>query len=332
MDKQILLLGTLPPPVGGVTIHTKRLMNELRKENVLYSFIDIRPRKKLAFVFILGKLFICKEKIIHYQLNNWKESAVLANLMRLRKKRFISTIHSFPVEYKELKISSKWLIRLANHGISCFVAPGETIKKRLLDAGIKEEKIKIFHTFLPPSGEEIHEDIPEEINEYLRGSGNFKIILANAYKLYLNSNGEDIYGLDMCITACKRIEYTKFIFVCPLIGDRIYYEKCLRQIKKEGLSDRFLIYRKNISLVCLFKEVDVFVRPTITDSYGISVAEALSLGIPAVASDVCERAPGALLFPKGNQEEFIKRIEEAFNTGEKHSIKIRNYKRELYDM
>ena len=45
MSEKIVLLGTLPPPVGGVTVHIKRLMSELKKEGVMFSFIDIRLRK-----------------------------------------------------------------------------------------------------------------------------------------------------------------------------------------------------------------------------------------------------------------------------------------------
>lgn len=330
MSEKILLLGTLPPPVGGVTVHIKRLMSELKKEGVMFSFIDIRPPKIWFYGSVLIKVLKCKEKVIHYQLNNWKESMILAFLIKLRRKKIISTIHSFPIEYDRLNIMSKLSIRISDYGITCFVAPSETIKKRLIDAKIKEEKIKVLHTFLPPLNEEINKEIPEEINSFIKNRENTKIVLANAFKLYLNSDGEDVYGLDMCIEACKELRNIKFIFVCPLIGDVKYFEQCLFKIKKNGIADRFLIYRREVSLVCLFKVVDIFVRPTITDSYGISVAEALYSGIPAVASDVCERAPGTILFRKKDLKDFEEKIRLSIVSTCRYSMKIVNYSKELY--
>jgi len=70
-------------------------------------------------------------------------------------------------------------------------------------------------------------------------------------------------------------------------------------------------------LVSLFKYADLFVRPTSTDSFGISVAEAISMGIPAIASDVCERAKGTITFQSRNTKEFITKIENTL--GNKNS-------------
>ncbi|NBI72106.1 glycosyltransferase [Clostridiaceae bacterium] len=332
MDEKIMLLGTLPPPIGGVTVHISRLMGELKKEGVSFSFVDLRPPKVWSYGRSFLNVLKCDETIIHYQLNNWKESLILANVMRLRRKKFISTIHSFPVEYEKLNIVSKLLIRVADWGISCFVAPSETIKKRLIDAKIKEKKIKVIHTFLPPLNEELDKEIPEEVNSFIKNKGNRKVILANASKLYLNKDREDVYGLDMCIEACKELENVKFIFVCPLIDDVKYFEQCLLKIKRYGIIERFLIYRRDVSMVCLFKAIDIFVRPTVTDSYGISVAEALYAGIPAIASDVCERAHGTILFRKKDLKDFKEKIRFSIESSCKYSIETVNYSKELYEI
>jgi len=53
---------------------------------------------------------------------------------------------------------------------------------------------------------------------------------------------------------------------------------------------------------------DIFVRPTAVDSYGISVAEAIHFKVPAVASDVCPRPEGAVLFKSRDTTDFIQRV------------------------
>jgi len=45
----------------------------------------------------------------------------------------------------------------------------------------------------------------------------------------------------------------------------------------------------------------LYVRNTEHDSYGVAVAEALYLGIPAMATEVCDRTPGTLLYQAGDQ-------------------------------
>jgi len=48
----------------------------------------------------------------------------------------------------------------------------------------------------------------------------------------------------------------------------------------------------------------LFVRPNHVDSFGVSVVDALQMATPVVASDVCERAAGALLFAAGDYGAF----------------------------
>lgn len=48
----------------------------------------------------------------------------------------------------------------------------------------------------------------------------------------------------------------------------------------------------------------LFVRPNHVDSFGVSIVDALQMATPVVASDVCDRAEGALLFAAGDYDAF----------------------------
>ena len=39
---KILIIGTLPLPIGGVTIHTQRLITFLKNNNFKYNFFDYK--------------------------------------------------------------------------------------------------------------------------------------------------------------------------------------------------------------------------------------------------------------------------------------------------
>ena len=55
----------------------------------------------------------------------------------------------------------------------------------------------------------------------------------------------------------------------------------------------------------------MFVRATLADGDSTSVREALSLGVPVVASDIGTRPAGAILFPPGDVEEMLSKVELA---------------------
>jgi glycosyltransferase involved in cell wall biosynthesis len=61
--------------------------------------------------------------------------------------------------------------------------------------------------------------------------------------------------------------------------------------------------------------VDAFVRPTTADGDAISVREALTLGIPCVASDVSLRPRGTHLFKTGDAAALAAAIERALTEG-----------------
>ena len=50
---------------------------------------------------------------------------------------------------------------------------------------------------------------------------------------------------------------------------------------------------------------NLYVRPTLKDSFGIACADAISFGVPVVASDVCQRANGVIKFPVNDEKAFL---------------------------
>ena len=319
----VIILGSIPPPVGGVTIHTVRLVSHLNLQGFKNEFIDLRPRKKNGkicikkYIFnIFRFIFLCRKSIVHYQLNNWTEIVFLTTIQLIFKFRFITTVHSFRPEI--FNTQQNICFRYAKTRKIKFIAPSETIKQLLMISGIEKSKIQVIDPFLPPSEEELKANLPNQITDFIKR--NNKVLLANASKLYLDNKKIDVYGLDMCIEACKEIGEISLIFCVPVIQDEKYYKECLEKICKYSIENRILIVNENISLVALFKYVDIFVRPTSTDSYGISVQEAISNGVPAIASDICKRAEGTILFNTRDQDDFLNKIRD--NIDAKNSYQV----------
>ena len=100
--------------------------------------------------------------------------------------------------------------------------------------------------------------------------------------------------------------------------------ECKKSIRKYDLQDRFYIYTGLTNLVPILKSVDCFVRPTSTDSYGISVAEAINVGVPSIASDVCEREEGTIIFKSRDIDDFCKKLQK-IKKNNKVKTNSRNY-------
>ena len=65
----------------------------------------------------------------------------------------------------------------------------------------------------------------------------------------------------------------------------------------------------------LMSRSDVFLRPTLSDGDSISVREAISLGVPVVASRIGARPAGATLFESGNVEDLLSKLDLALTLG-----------------
>ena len=306
-----MILGAVPPPIGGVTVHTLRLISRLESIEYKHEFVNLRPRTGKGkfnikeYTFNTFKILKSRNiEVIHYQLNNIYELALVKAISMIIRSRIITTVHSFrPKLFSRIKRLVFCLIRKTKVE---FIAPSETIKDALITEGVEGKNIRVLNTFLPPSEYEINAELSNEIMEFISKRG--MIIVSNASTLYRDGLGIDVYGLDMCIEACKAITNINFVFCLPQIRDLEYYNECIKKIKEYRIEDRFLLVNEDVSLVSLFKYTDLFVRPTSTDSFGISVAEALAMGVPAVASDVCERAEGTIIFENRNLDCFIDKI------------------------
>ena len=317
-SKKVMIIGTVPPPKGGVTIHVLRLLEGLKAQQYHVDFLDFRKKDNknplVSFQYLKSLVTLMQSKhteVVHYQLNHLLELYGILFLARLKKWRLISTVHSFRPEV--MGPMKQWIFRrLAKSRIE-FIAPSRSIKEALTAYGVKERQVTELHPFLPPSETERNEELPKEVLALLQSKK--KKIVANASRLYKDALEVDVYGLDMCIEACKEIPDVTFLFCVPLIGDEDYYEACKRKIQAYGLAERFFILMGDLPFVSLLKHAHLLVRPTSTDSYGISVAEALFLGVPALASDVCERTEGTVLFKSRDQKDFNDQIQSILSSG-----------------
>lgn len=298
--KNVLIIGPIAPPFGGVSVHILRL-TELLKDDFVFDFVDESKNRKndyfnlRSFNLIKYLRKIKKADVIY--INSGKSSLRIFHLLlgNFFSKKIILTLHSFPKrKSKYLKLFTNRIYQLAKKTV--IVNPD--FKKDLV---LSKDKLLVKEAFIPPLIEN-EPALPEYISEWIsnRKMQGDTIMCANASSLQ-TFNNEDLYGIDLCIEVCKQLKKANkhicYVFVVSSIeNNKEQFLQYRKQIEVLNLQDNFLLINEKLSFVRLIQESDIVLRATNTDGDALTVREALFLGKPVIASDVVKRPQGVSLF------------------------------------
>ena len=84
------MISKLPPPIGGVTVHVKRLVQKLKERDDFQADVLDYSRLKNPLKFIIK---ISNAKLIHIHLSNKLFRFLLVLLLRLVNKKIVVTFH-----------------------------------------------------------------------------------------------------------------------------------------------------------------------------------------------------------------------------------------------
>ncbi len=341
----LLIIGPISPPAGGISIHIERL-EQLLKNDFLIDIIDESKEKKrdsfnlrsCNIIQYLRKILNSDVVFIHSGNIILKKSHLIISKLFLKKT--ILTFHGFS-HRRKYKLSNRidnYFYRLSNKLI--FVNKDIEIKNK-----ISKNKYIIQHAFIPPIKDELVK-LPSIINDRISiaKENNQTIICANASKL-IKFNNEDLYGLDMCITVAERlikknIKICFFFVVSSLENGAELFHKYQKFITELEIGNNFLLINIDLPFYKLIQKSDIVVRPTNTDGDSLTIREALFLNKKVLASDVTNRPDDTLLFKNRDTDDFERKlitiIENESNENQRNyqntnnTKKIYNDYRELY--
>lgn len=305
---KIALVGPYPPPYGGISVHVQR-MEALLSEQGHIPLVFSQGSAKKWILSHWGKW--SSFDVIHFHDISWK-SRVLIGLLGYLGLKVVLTIHGDGLKYQldEGNGIQRRLVGFAMRHITHIVCVKDEIRVLLLSLGVEPSNISVINAYLPPV---FAQDlaIPQTVQDFFES--HTPLIVANGFGVNFLSMEIDIYGIEMTIDLCARLveDYPQVgcLFFLAQIGDQKRYDRLAAKISRLGLNERFrFIIGENLAPT--LKRATLFVRPTFTDGYGISVTEALYSGVPALASDVCEREKGAVLFKCGDSEDFYRRARQ----------------------
>jgi glycosyltransferase involved in cell wall biosynthesis len=301
------LIGPYPPPLGGISVFIDRYGRLLSSQGEQVVYVDLsKLNRAQKLVSLLDLAFNPKDAIFH--VNGFEYYSMLALVLRPFRGRVIFQDHSGRL-VTDLSQRKRILVRRFLKRVDEGVFVGEHLPEYYRRDGYSlPSSIQIRNAFLPPPLEDepsIWETYASETRQFVREHS--PLIVANAFKIVFHQ-GVDLYGLDMCVDLVAELvgDYPNvgLLFALAEVGDHDYYQEINRRIDTFGIRKGFCFMTGQKELWPLFRKADLMVRPTFVDGYGISVEEALYLGCPAVASDVCARAKGTVLFRNRDSADF----------------------------
>ncbi|MFW6275813.1 MAG: glycosyltransferase family 4 protein [bacterium] len=226
-------------------------------------------------------------------------------LLKLFGLKVILTYHSPNYEHKKWNLSAKWFLRLS-----------EVISLWFADKIIfvSEQQMKKFPAFqqksiwIPNGIREPKFVIQKEIS-YL----NKYYIHPKSYILFVGRLTPE-KGVDVLLKAFNKIKTKKKLVIAGAADNNEAYYDSLTRIA--GISSQvvFTGFVTGYELFCLYKNAHFFVLPSFNEGNPIVMLEAMSYGLPVVASDIAAnkeiKLPSKSYFPTGDVEALAKKLDE----------------------
>lgn len=321
---KIVMVGPYPPPLGGISVHVKRAAEHLRlfgmecdiydESNGSPSVPGVYPlgsyrRFLFRFPWLKGDLFH-----VHSISKNFR---MMLGFYKLFGKKIVLTVHggSLIEQIESSNRAVRFVLLRSLRSLDQILCVNEADTEKLLSMGFRRNRVATMPAYIRPvETEEVDSGIPGHVADFLE-KAEFAIT-ANGYIRFFQ--GRDLYGADQLIWLLEELNARglKARVLFALLGareqsarERQYYRDLQKRIKACGLEERFLFYEAlDTELHPLLKKSDLFIRPTLADGYGVSIAEALACGTPAIASDACRRPAGTMLFRTGNSDDMLRMV------------------------
>jgi glycosyltransferase involved in cell wall biosynthesis len=316
---KLLLIGQFPPPHGGISVHIAEMQAQLTRIGVCCHVLNVDKRAPTSdqYIRIRNGLDLVLELLRHarrgwmlhfhtsgHNIKSWI-LALVCGLAGLSGPGRVLTLHSGMVpDY--LRGASAWqrcLARFACSLYSCVVCVNpeiaQAVSRRL---GISSLRLKIIPAFLPSMEREV--TLPEPLEQRI---GKCKPLFSTA--LFFRPE----YGFELLVKALVRLRSDYQRLGCLVLGGDQQEVEAQNFVRTEGMEDSIFLVGDVSHNLCLalIARSNIFVRPTLKDGDAICVREALSLGVPVVASNVGTRPQGALLFEPGSVDDLVSKIKTA---------------------
>ncbi|MFT5232183.1 MAG: glycosyltransferase involved in cell wall biosynthesis [Candidatus Krumholzibacteriia bacterium] len=310
MSRRVNVLGPLPPPFGGVSIHIVRFLELLKAEGataVGYPYTGTTKQGKIGKICqalsMLGKIYFRLRSgptdVLHVHYGGLGYFLAIAPILKSSTSRKVVTFHSVRV-IQDLEGKPAWIRNLSLDLLSRFdllIPVRAEIGEELGSLGLGQKATTVMPAFLPPADEErdlqrLPADVVKQL-EHGMASGRQQVCCA-AYYLGPGYGHDDLYGVEELLASLEHANDLEPWDLWVLVSNRpetsAQHEAAAavaRAAEKLSNVNLHLLYGQ--PLIPIMSRCGAFLRPSREDGDSVAIREAMSMGLPVLASDVVQR-------------------------------------------
>lgn len=277
MSKKLLIIGANPPPIGGVTIYCKRLVEHLMLTEINFEFIDYKQKSIL-------NLFkkIISANVIHLHTSNSIFRLLIILISRIFLKKIMFTFHGEIGRANKIKNGINYLaIYFSNIVFAINISSHKKALRYNKNAILSSAFIKPLNT------EPLHDILNQKLISFTK---KYKVVFCtNAFNVVFDKENREIYQIKNLVEIFIKNPNFGLIFSDPTANYREYLKN------KVEIPENVLIIDELHDFNEVLKKSNALIRYTTTDGDSISVKEALLLGKQVLASNVVSRPKEVIL-------------------------------------
>lgn len=308
--------------IGGISVHSTNLYNRLQELEAKVGRVDFSGLitapgllRKLLVILGVGFQLIGQRlngaKIFHFHASNRAIMYFLyAPLLWLLGGRILLSIHSgygydkFMGERWEYRTLSRFGFRFLHRLIFMNPEERDRIARRF---PFLEGKVISVNPFIAPKTayvRAVREQRPAP-DETFRVA-----VIGNWAKRY---NVEEAFRAALAFRRRQDVPVRVTILQSSNMRDTSYQQRLEEEFNLTRNEMNVEVYEDRSDVLEILAMHDVLIRPSVLDSYGLSVAESLLVGTPAIATSVCRRCDQALLYELGDIDAVVDHLQTVYD-------------------
>ena len=289
----IAIIGKTPPPIGGVTIYVKRLIDNLSKSGQNFYFLPLTLRNLVLSIYMLRRC-----SIIHLITSHPFVRFYYSIICVITGKKLIiiytDNIGEFPNSF--YNSMNNLSLRLAT------VPTVLNLDSFNIGKSINN-KTRLITSFIPPRIDDTNLDQLRSYLDIFLSKHEF-IFCTNAFNYCIDKSGNELYGIVSLISIFNDIPKFGLIIADPsgAYNDFIIKNNIVLN------SNIKLLSISEYTFIDVIKISHCLIRATTTDGDSLSIREAIYLNKDVICSDCVDRPAGCMLYPTNKDSVLVNMI------------------------
>jgi len=281
---QILYIGNVN------SIHYKRIKKSLLNrfdiiDALSFPYTESYFNKFISLIISFKSLFTIKYDVIHIHYLGYLSIFPIFFF----PDKCVLTIYGSEILYLNKKGIRKLIILELLKRVKYITLPTKVMLSQANEIYIRD--YILLPLGLPVNNFSVHKNIKDlEIFVKLKFNKLVNYRINNSPKIILGSARalKYIYGLDIAIKSIFILKNKGFNIELRIAGCGVEFVNLSHMIQKLNLSENIIFYGNlnEDEMKYFYSEIDIYLCPSRSESYGVSVLEASSFGLPIIASDV----------------------------------------------